>query len=41
LKTNPAAFLPDFEHPELCFYLNMGCYWACNGGLLRPDGVLV
>ncbi len=35
LKTNPTGYVPDFEHPELCFFFNLGCYWACDNGLMR------
>jgi hypothetical protein len=28
LKTNPSGIVPDWEHPEMCFFLNIGCFWA-------------
>ena len=39
LKTNPSGFVPDFEFPELCVFLLLGCYWSCNDGLFRPEGI--
>ena len=39
LKTNPSGFVPDFEFAETCLFLILGCFWACDGGLERPDGV--
>ena len=40
LKTNPSGFVPDFEFPELCVFLLLGIYWACNEGLFRANGKL-
>jgi hypothetical protein len=39
LKTNPSAFVPDFDCPEMCIWLGLGCYWACCDGLARPEGI--
>ena len=33
LKTNPSGFFMDFDHPELCFFFTLGCYWLVNNGL--------
>ena len=30
LKTNPSGFVPDFEHPHLCVFFSLGCFWACH-----------
>ena len=37
LKTNPSAFVPDFENPENCVFLALGCYWSVDHGLERED----
>ena len=31
----------EFEHPELCGFLALGLFWACENGLGRPhtDGL--
>jgi hypothetical protein len=39
LKSNPSAFAPDFEYPEMSLWFMMGCYWACCDGLSRPEGI--
>ena len=39
LKTNPSGFVPDFESPFLCVFFVLGCYWACDDGLFRPQGI--
>ena len=35
LKTNPSGFFMDFEHPELCIFFILGCFWSVNNGLSR------
>lgn len=35
LKSNPSGFTADYEGPETCVFFSLGCYWACNNGLLR------
>ena len=39
LKTNPSGFVPDYEYPEMSTWLGMGCFWACENGLARPEGI--
>jgi len=39
LKSTPIAFVPNYDHPESCSFLTLGCLWACDNGLLRPDGI--
>ncbi len=39
LKTNPSGFVPDFQHSVLCVFLAFGCFWACDKGLYRPEGI--
>lgn len=39
MKTNPSGFVPDFQFPELCIFFLLGCYWALEGGLIRPLGI--
>ena len=39
LKTNPSGFVPDFEHSVLCVFLAFGCFWACDHGLYRAQGM--
>ena len=39
LKSNPTGMVPDFEHFVLCIFFIFGCYWACEDGLARVDGV--
>ena len=39
LVTNPAGFAPDFEFAETCVVLLLGCFWACESGLERVDGI--
>jgi len=38
LKSTPLGFVPEFEHPESCVFLALGCYWAVGQGLMRPPG---
>jgi hypothetical protein len=38
LKTNPSGFVPEWEFPEMCMFLALGCYWAFCDGLYRPGG---
>ena len=38
-KSNPTAFVPDYQHPEKCFYFSHGCFFACEDGLFRPNGI--
>ena len=38
-KTNPTAFVPDYEHAKMCTVFNFDCYWACDNGLTRKDGI--
>jgi len=35
LKSTPIGFAAEFEHPESCVYLALGCYWAVDRGLVR------
>jgi len=35
LKSTPIGFVAEFEHPESCIYLALGCYWAVDRGLVR------
>jgi len=35
LKSTPIGFAAEFEHPESCVYLTLGCYWAVDRGLVR------
>ena len=37
MKTTPTTIAVEFEHPELCCFLALGLYWACDNGLVRPD----
>ena len=39
LKSTPIAFVPNYDHLESCSFLSLGCHWACENGLLRPDGI--
>jgi hypothetical protein len=39
LKSNPSAFAPDYEIPEMSIWLMLGCFWACRDGLARPNGI--
>ena len=39
LKSNFAGFVPEYDIPECCCYLGVGCFWACDDGLSRPDGI--
>ena len=39
LKSNFAGFVPEYEIPECCCYLGFGCFWACDDGLSRPEGI--
>ncbi|MGL5936119.1 MAG: hypothetical protein ACRCZI_10930, partial [Cetobacterium sp.] len=39
LKSNPSAFAPDYEIPEMSIWLMLGCFWACRDGLSRPNGI--
>ncbi len=39
LKSTPSGFMPDFMHPETCVFLALGCFWAVDNGLVRPNGV--
>ena len=39
VKSTPVCFVVDFEHPEMCWYFVLGCYFACDNGLARPDGL--
>jgi hypothetical protein len=36
LKSTPSAMAVEFEHPELCGFLALGLFWACENGLGRP-----
>jgi len=38
LKSTPLGFVPEFDHPESCVFLALGCYWAVGQGLVRPPG---
>ena len=38
LKSTPLGFVPEFDHPESCVFLALGCYWAVDNGLTRPPG---
>jgi hypothetical protein len=38
LKTNPSGFVPEWEFPEMCMFLALGCYWAFCDGLYHPGG---
>jgi len=40
LKTNPSGFVVDWEHPELCLFFSLGCYWSLGNGLRRTPGHL-
>ena len=35
LKSTPIGFAAEFEHPESCVYLALGCCWAMDCGLVR------
>jgi hypothetical protein len=37
LKTTPTTIAVEFEHPELCCFIALGLYWACDNGLVRPN----
>ena len=39
LKSSPSGFAPDFIYPETCVFFALGCFWACDSGLVRPNGV--
>ena len=41
LKTNPSGFCIHFEHPELCVFFILGCYWSISNGLSRNANHLV
>ena len=36
LKTNPSGFVPDYSIPTMCVFFTLGCFWACEDGLVRP-----
>jgi len=38
LKSSPSAFAVDFEYPWMCPFFSLGCFWACDSGLSRPNG---
>jgi len=35
LKSTPIGFAAEFEHPESCVHLALGCYWAVERGFVR------
>ena len=37
LKSNPTAFVADYDCPALCPLFSLGCYWACEDGLARTE----
>ena len=39
VKSTPVCFVVDCEHPEMCWHFVLGCYFACENGLARPDGL--
>jgi len=41
LKSTPLGFVPEFEHPESCVFLAVGCCWAVWQGLMRPPGQVI
>ena len=38
LKSTPLGFAPEFDDPESCVFLALGCFWAVEQGLVRPAG---
>jgi len=38
LNSTPLGFVPEFDHPESCVFLALGCCWAAGQGLVRPPG---
>ena len=39
LKTTPSGFAVECVHPVLCVFFALGCFWACDNGLFRPNGL--
>ena len=35
LKSTPIGFAAEFQHPESCVFLALGCFWAIDRGLVR------
>ena len=37
LKSNPTGFVAEYEYPVMCPLFLLGCFWACENGLMRND----